>query len=103
MQYLIKHTTHTTGETFTYVTKARDNETFTVVEAESKEEALEKVKGKKQCSNCGSWDTEYEYLYANNIPIHLAFSCNNCNDRYGKELVGDEKGYSIKLKEKESE
>ncbi|MGZ2388940.1 uncharacterized protein DUF1381 [Staphylococcus saprophyticus] len=38
-QYLIKHTTHTTGETFTDVIKARENETFTVVEAESKEEA----------------------------------------------------------------
>ena len=39
MQYLIKHTTHTTGETFTDVTKIRDNETYQVVEAESKEEA----------------------------------------------------------------
>ncbi|MBU6132165.1 DUF1381 domain-containing protein [Staphylococcus xylosus] len=39
--YLIKHTTHTTGETFTEVTKIRDNETYTVVEAESKEEARE--------------------------------------------------------------
>jgi len=74
-----------------------------VVDAESKEEALEIVKNMMQCSNCGSWDTEYEYLYVNNIPIHLAFSCNNCNERYGKELVGDEKGYSIKLKEKDSE
>lgn len=46
-QYLIKHTTHTTGETFTDVTKARENETFTVVEAESKEEAKEKVTGGK--------------------------------------------------------
>ncbi|MDW3933596.1 DUF1381 domain-containing protein [Staphylococcus saprophyticus] len=43
-QYLIKHTTHTTGETFTDVTKARENEKFTVVEAESKEEAEEKYK-----------------------------------------------------------
>ncbi|MGW7955235.1 DUF1381 domain-containing protein [Staphylococcus xylosus] len=34
MQYLIKHTTHTTGETFTDVTKMRDNESYTVVEAE---------------------------------------------------------------------
>ncbi|MEJ7452791.1 DUF1381 domain-containing protein [Staphylococcus xylosus] len=41
MQYLIKHTTHTTGETFTDVTKIRDNETYQVVEAESKEDALE--------------------------------------------------------------
>lgn len=47
MQYLIKHTTHTTGETFTDVTKARENETFTVVEAESKPEALEMAKEPK--------------------------------------------------------
>jgi len=33
--YLIKHTTHTTGETFTDVIKIRDNETYQVVEAES--------------------------------------------------------------------
>lgn len=39
MQYLIKHTTHTTGEVFTDVIKSRDNESYTVVEAESKEEA----------------------------------------------------------------
>jgi hypothetical protein len=45
MQYLIKHTTHTTGETFTDVTKIRDNETYQVVEAESKEEALEIAMG----------------------------------------------------------
>ncbi|PTH92987.1 hypothetical protein BU108_03705 [Staphylococcus xylosus] len=35
----MKHTTHTTGETFTDVIKIRDNESYTVVEAESKEEA----------------------------------------------------------------
>lgn len=44
MQYLIKHTTHTTGETFTDVTKIRDNETYQVVEAENKEEALMKYR-----------------------------------------------------------
>lgn len=98
MQYLIRTLTDSTGHPFTHVTKARENETFTLVEAESKEEAEEKAKNMMQCSNCDSWDTEYEYLYVNNIPIHLAFSCNNCNERYGKELVGDEKGYSIKLK-----
>ncbi|WP_436952900.1 DUF1381 domain-containing protein [Staphylococcus shinii] len=48
MQYLIKHTTHTTGETFTDVTKIRDNETFTVVEAESKEKARDKLKEDKE-------------------------------------------------------
>lgn len=47
MQYLIKHTTHTTGETFTDVSKIRENETFQVVEAKSKEEAKEKIKHKE--------------------------------------------------------
>lgn len=41
--YLIKHTTHTTGETFTDVIKIRDNETYQVVEADSKEEAERKA------------------------------------------------------------
>ena len=44
MQHLIRTLTDSTGQPFTHVTKARDNETFTVVEAESKEEAEEKVK-----------------------------------------------------------
>ena len=46
-QYLIRTLTDSTGHTFTHVTQARENETFTVVEAESKEEALEKVKKPK--------------------------------------------------------
>lgn len=40
-QYLIRTLTDSTGTPFTHVTKARENEKFTVVEAESKEEALE--------------------------------------------------------------
>lgn len=40
-QYLIRTLTDSTGHPFTHVTKARENETFTVVEAKSKEEALE--------------------------------------------------------------
>ncbi len=39
-QYLIRTLTDSTGHPFTHVTKARDNESFTVVEAESKEEAI---------------------------------------------------------------
>ena len=39
--YLIRHITDSTGHTFTEVIKPRENETFTVVEAESKEEAEE--------------------------------------------------------------
>lgn len=38
-QYLIRTLTDSTGTPFTHVTKARENEKFTVVEAESKEEA----------------------------------------------------------------
>ena len=41
MQYLIRKIHHTTDEVFLDATKAKENETFTVVEAESKEEALE--------------------------------------------------------------
>ena len=49
MQFLVRKTHHTTGEVFLDATRAKENETFVVVEAESKEEALEiaAVKGNK--------------------------------------------------------
>lgn len=46
-QYLIRTLTDSTGHTFKEVIKSRENETFTVVEAESKEEAKERVKEPK--------------------------------------------------------
>ena len=46
-QHLIRTLTDTTGHPFVHITKARENETFTVVEAESKEEAEEIAKGPK--------------------------------------------------------
>ena len=46
-QYLIRTLTDSTGHLFTHVTKARENEKFTVVEAESKEEAEEMAKKPK--------------------------------------------------------
>ncbi|MEX5849415.1 DUF1381 domain-containing protein [Staphylococcus saprophyticus] len=46
MQYLIKTTTHDTGEVFTDVIKAKENETFVVVDAESAEEAKKIVRYK---------------------------------------------------------
>ena len=46
-QYLIRTLTDSTGHPFTHVTKARENETFTVVEAKSKEEAEEIAKRPK--------------------------------------------------------
>ncbi|AGC90903.1 MULTISPECIES: DUF1381 domain-containing protein [Bacillati] len=39
MQYLITTFTDSTGLPHNHVTKAKDNQTFTVVEAESEEEA----------------------------------------------------------------
>ena len=46
-QYFVRTLTDSTGHKFTHVTKARENETFTVVEAESKEEAKEIAKRPK--------------------------------------------------------
>ena len=47
MQFLVRKTHHTTGETFLDVTRAKENEEFVVVDAENKEEAKEKVKHKE--------------------------------------------------------
>lgn len=44
MQFLVRKTHHTTGEVFFDVTRAKENEEFVVVDAESKEDAKEKVK-----------------------------------------------------------
>ena len=46
-QYFVRTLTDSTGHKFTHVTKARENETFVVVDAESAEEAKEKVKKQK--------------------------------------------------------
>ena len=51
MQYLIRTLTDSTGHPFTHVTKARENETFTVVEAESKEEAVKRYRFNKAINN----------------------------------------------------
>lgn len=51
MQYLIKTTTHDTGEVFHDVVKARENEAFTLVDAESEDEALMKYRVGKAFRN----------------------------------------------------
>ncbi|MEB8101038.1 DUF1381 domain-containing protein [Staphylococcus xylosus] len=63
-QYLIRTLTDSTGHTFTHVTKARENETFTVVEAESKEEALEIIKNKEEFEfrKDTRWDTDSMHI-----------------------------------------
>ena len=48
MQFLVRKTHHTTGEVFLDATRAKENETFVVVDAESKEEARDKIKEDKE-------------------------------------------------------
>lgn len=59
-QYLITTFTDSTGQTFTEATKARENQTFSVVLAESKEEAIKKYesspKVKQQVIACNMPD-----------------------------------------------
>ncbi|HCA7653835.1 TPA: DUF1381 domain-containing protein [Staphylococcus pseudintermedius] len=58
-QYLITTFTDSTGQTFTEATKARENQTFAVVEAEIKEEAIKKYespKVKQQVITCNMPD-----------------------------------------------
>ncbi|MTV21429.1 DUF1381 domain-containing protein [Staphylococcus delphini] len=50
-QYLITTFTDSTDQTFTEATKARENQTFTVVEADSKEEAIKKYEEAEDESN----------------------------------------------------
>ena len=47
MNYLVKMIEHNTGEVFADVLKIKDNETYKVIEAESREEALEMATGGK--------------------------------------------------------
>ena len=46
-QYLIRKIKDSTGHTFTHVTKARENEHYEIVSAESKEKAEEMAKRPK--------------------------------------------------------
>ena len=48
MQYLIREFTDSTGHIHTDIEKARTNETLSIVEAESKEEVIKKVKGENE-------------------------------------------------------
>lgn len=47
MNYLVKMIEHDTGEVFADVLKIKDNETYKVIEAKSREEALEMAKRPK--------------------------------------------------------
>lgn len=52
MQFLIREFTDSTGHIHTDIEKARANETLSIVEAESKEEVIKKVKGENEkCLN----------------------------------------------------
>ncbi|MGY0413994.1 DUF1381 domain-containing protein [Staphylococcus sp. mip270_02] len=64
MQHLIRTLTDSTGHTFTHITQARENETFTVVEAENKEEAAEKVNDLEEFEfrKDKRWDTDSMFI-----------------------------------------
>ena len=89
MQYLIRTLTDSTGHPFTHVTQARENETFTVVEAKSKEEAERKYNDLIQCPRCKSWNTSNEFIYENNEPIFTHFICYDCDAVYGEYIEKD--------------
>ncbi|WP_086096936.1 DUF1381 domain-containing protein [Staphylococcus aureus] len=57
-QYLVTTFKDSTGQPHEHFTTARDNQTFTVVEAESKEEAKEKYEAQ---------NTPIVYWYVNNF------------------------------------
>lgn len=82
MQFLIKTTTHDTGEVFQDVVKARENEVFTLVDAESEDEAKEMIDGKEECSICGYENIISDYVYERNIPVVAIYNCINCKNTY---------------------
>lgn len=47
-QFLIRQFKDSTGHIHTNIEKARENETLSIVEAESKEEVIKKVKGENE-------------------------------------------------------
>ena len=63
-QHLIRTLTDSTGHPFVHITKARENETFTVVEAENKEEAKKKVNDLEEFEfrKDTRWDTDSMYI-----------------------------------------
>lgn len=78
MQYLVKTITHDTGEVFRDVIKARENEVFILVDAESEGEALERYKF--QCPKCGSANADVDELIEGYSKRRLGFGfkCNAC-------------------------
>lgn len=63
-QYLIRTLTDSTGYKFTETIKARENETFTVVEADSKEELEEYLYCEKLERTVSKWNQYLKhYLY----------------------------------------
>ncbi|PPD61410.1 DUF1381 domain-containing protein [Staphylococcus pseudintermedius] len=60
-QYLITTFTDSTGQTFTEATKARDNQTFTVVEAEFKKQAIKTYDLHIQNKQVGKPKARYDF------------------------------------------
>lgn len=84
-QYLIKTITHDTGEVFHDVVKARENEVFTLVDAESEEEALDKANNPKGLLSCVPSPFS-------NSPISRAFKEQRINEN---AVSGDKNNLSV--------
>ncbi|MCQ3816695.1 DUF1381 domain-containing protein [Staphylococcus xylosus] len=84
----MKHTTHTTGETFTDVIKIRDNETYQVVTGRSKQDIINRLDC-NECPNCGSKIYTEEMTYIDNKAVYLTKSCYSCMMIEGVPLEKD--------------
>lgn len=63
-QYLVTTFKDSIGHVHPHVTAAKPNQTFTVVEAESKEEALERYRSEEEFEfhKVTRWDTDSMYI-----------------------------------------
>lgn len=78
-QYLIKTITHNTGEVFYDVVKARENEVFTLVEAESEDEARETANKPKR-------PLSYYTSKGSKVTLHELPSEERLQEMFGKDF-----------------
>ncbi|MGW7927575.1 DUF1381 domain-containing protein [Staphylococcus xylosus] len=78
-QHLIRTLTDSTSHTFTHITQARENETFQVVDAESKEEAEKMAKKTKR-------PLSYYTLNGSKVTVHELPSEETLQEMFGKDF-----------------
>lgn len=83
-QHLVRTLTDSTGHPFVHITKARENETFTVVEAESKKEAEEMAKKPKK-------PLSYYTENGSKVTVHELPSEETLQEMFGKDYKKNKK------------